>query len=74
MKDRKEILWSVLEKYDGISKLNKFCDSISKFIQDKQNGDDIINVYQSFDNIEKSDLRKIKNTIGVDIDYFLFSI
>ena len=74
MKDRKEILWSVLEKYDGISKLNKFCDSISKFIQDNQNGDDIINVYQSFDNIEKSDLRKIKNTIGVDIDYFLFSI
>jgi hypothetical protein len=74
MKDRKKILWSVLEKYDGISNLNKFCDSISNFIQDKQNGDDIINVYQSFDNIEKSDLSKIKNTIGGDIDLFLFSI
>jgi hypothetical protein len=71
---KREILWSVLEKYDGISKFNKFCDSISKFIQNKQSDDDIINVYQSFNVIDKSDISKIKSTIGDDIDLFLFSI
>ena len=74
MKDRKEILWSVLVKYDGITNFNKFCDSISNFIQNKQSGNDIINVYQSFDQIDQVDLTKIKNTIGGDIDCFLFSI
>lgn len=74
MKDRKEILWSVLVKYDGVTNFNKFCDSISNFIQNKQNGNDIINVYQSLDTIDQSDRGKIKNTIGGEIDCFLFSI
>lgn len=74
MENRKEILWSVLEKYDGISNLNKFCDSISNFIQNKQNGNDIINVYRSLDTIEQSDRSKINMTIGGDIDAFLFAI
>lgn len=74
MENKKEILYSVLVKYDGVKNLNKFCDSISNFIQNKQIGNDIINVYQSFNDIDQSDLSKIKKTIGGDIDYFLFAI
>jgi len=74
MENKKEILWSVLEKYDGISNLNKFCDSISNFIQNKQNGNDIINVYRSLDTIDRVDRSKINKTIGGDIDSFLFAI
>ena len=74
MGNKKEILWSVLEKYDGVSNLNKFCDSISNFIQNKQNGNDIINVYRSLDTIDKVDRSKINKTIGGDIDSFLFAI
>jgi hypothetical protein len=74
MENKKEILWSVLEKYDGVSNLNKFCDSISNFIQNKQNGNDIINVYRSLDTIEQIDRSKISKTIGGDIDSFLFAI
>ena len=74
MENKKEILWSVLEKYDGVSNLNKFCDSISNFIQNKQNGNDIINVYRSLDTIEQIDRSKISKSIGGDIDSFLFAI
>ncbi len=74
MGNKKEILWSVLEKYDGLSNLSRFCDSISNFIQNKQDGNDIINVYRSLDTIEQSDRKKINITIGGDIDAFLFSI
>lgn len=74
MKNKKEILWSVLAKYDGISEFTSFCDSVSKFIQDRQNGDDMIKVFQGLDLIDKSDKNKINKTIGNDIDSFLFSV
>lgn len=74
MINKKEILWSVLVKYDGIKELNSFCDSLSRFIQGKQNGDDIIRVFQGLSIIESIDKGKIDKTIGVEIDNFLFSI
>ena len=74
MKNKKEILWSVLAKYDGVSEFNSFCDSVSKFIQDTQNGNDVIKVFQGLDLIDKSDKNKINETIGNDIDSFLFSL
>ena len=74
MKNKKEILWSVLAKYDGISEFTSFCDSVSKFIQEKQNGDDVVKIFQSLDLIDKSDKSKIDKTIGNDIDSFLFSL
>jgi hypothetical protein len=74
MINRKEILWSVLTKYDGVSEFNSFCDSVSKFIQDKQDGSDIINIFKSLTKIDKSDKEKIDNVIGNDIDFFLFSL
>ena len=74
MINKKEILWTVLSKYDGIKEFNSFCDSVSKFIQEKQNGDDVVKIFQSLDLIDKSDKSKIDKTIGNDIDSFLFSL
>ena len=72
--ENKEILWSVLIKYDGINSLTAFCDSISKFIQGNENGTDIINVFNKLTSIDISDKNKIDKTIGEKIDYFLFSV
>jgi hypothetical protein len=70
----KSVLWSVLERYDGDSKYVKFCDSISRFIQNSFNGDDILTIYLHYGLIDKKDLAKIDCTIGDTIDSFLFSI
>ena len=70
----KSVLWSVLEKYDGDSRYVKFCDSVSRFIQNSSNGDDILTIYLHYNLIDKKDLAKIDSTIGDTIDTFLFSI
>ena len=70
----KETLWNILEKYDGFLKNTKFCDSLSKFIQGTENSEDILNIYVSLSEIEKSDKLKIDQTIGGKLDSFLFSI
>lgn len=74
MINKKEILWIILSKYDGVKELNSFCDSVSKFIQEKQDGNDIIKVFQGLSLIDKSDKNKINEVIGNDIDSFLFSV
>ena len=63
MINKKEILWSILAKYDGVSEFNSFCDSISRFIQDKQNGDDIIKVFQGLSSIDKIDENEVNKAI-----------
>ena len=70
----KELLWNILEKYDGYPEYKKFCDSLSNFIQGKENSNDILNIYVSLSEIENSDKVKIDQTIGGKIDTFLFSI
>jgi hypothetical protein len=74
MKNEKAILWSLIEKYDNISEMSDFCDAISRFIQDKQNGNDIIVVYRTLIELESADRKKIDSTIGSKIEGFLFSI
>jgi hypothetical protein len=74
MKNEKEILWSLIEKYDSISEMSDFCDAISRFIQDKQSGSDIIVVYKTLIELESVDRKKIDSTIGSKIEGFLFSI
>jgi hypothetical protein len=74
MKNEKAILWSLIEKYDNISEMKDFCDSISRFIQGKQNGGDIITVYRALIELESIDREKIDSTIGSKIEGFLFSI
>jgi len=74
MKNEKAILWSLIEKYDNISEMSDFCDAISRFIQDKQNGNDIIVVYKTLIELESVDRKKIDSTIGSKIEGFLFSI
>jgi len=74
MKNEKAILWSLIEKYDNISEMSDFCDAISRFIQDKQNGKDIIVVYRTLIELESIDRKKINYTIGSKIEGFLFSI
>lgn len=74
MINKKEILWNILSKYDGVKELNSFCDSVSKFIQEKENGDDIIKVFQGISLIDISDKNKVNEVIGNDIDAFLFSV
>lgn len=69
----KETLWLVLEKYDGYSEYKSFCNSLSRFIQGKEEGVDILNVYIGLSKIEKEDKNKIDKTIGNKIDSFLFS-
>ena len=74
MINNNEILWSVLIKYDGLDEFNSFCNGISNFIQKKQSGDDIINIFQGLSKVDMSDRTKIDNTIGSDIDSLLFSM
>ncbi len=74
IKTKQSILWSVLSKYDGLTDFTKFCDSISNFIQNKSNGDDIIAVYQHFTVIDKVDYNKVNEAIGDDINNYLFTI
>lgn len=74
MMNKQSTLWSVLAKYDGLAEFNTFCDSISNFIQNKSNGDDIITVYQNLAVIDKEDYKKINEVIGVEINNYLFTI
>ena len=72
--ENKAILWSILEKYDGISEYTNFCDSLSRFIQGKISNTDILVVYQNLLKIDMIDKKKIDATIGAEIDACLFSI
>ena len=72
--ENKAILWSILEKYDGISEYSNFCDALSRFIQNKVNNTDILVVYKSLLIIDMIDKKKIDSTIGAEIDACLFSI
>jgi hypothetical protein len=72
--ENKAILWSILEKYDGISEYKNLCDSISRIIQDKLNSDDLLTIYNNLLEIDMIDKKKIDATIGADIDACLFSI
>jgi hypothetical protein len=74
MENRKSTLWKILEKYDGNSEFDKFCNSISRFIQDKSNGDDVLVIYQHSTKIDREDYNKIDNSIGHVINNFLFAI
>lgn len=70
----KALLWSILEKYDGIPKYTEFCNSISNFIKGTFNGDDMSTVYRNSNFIDPSDRKKIDEIIGDDINFYLFSI
>ena len=72
--ENKAILWSILEKYDGVSEYTEFCNALSRFIQGSINGKDILVVYQSLLIIDMIDRKKIDSTIGAEIDACLFSI
>jgi hypothetical protein len=72
--ESKKSLWDILEKYDGNSEYVDFCDSLSKFIQSKEDNVDILNVYVGLSKIDREDKVKIDNVIGAQIDSFLFSI
>jgi hypothetical protein len=72
--ENKAILWSLLEKYDGISEYTKFCDALSRIIQGKLSSDDMLTIYGSLLEIDMADKKKIDATIGADIDACLFSI
>lgn len=70
----KEILWSVLTKYDNHSDYRNFCDSLSRFIQGTFDGDDMLVVYKHSNLIDAEDRVKIDSTIGGHIDAYLFAI
>lgn len=72
--ENKAILWSILEKYDGISEYSKFCDAISNLIQGKSFNSEFLVIYGTLSDLDLSDKVKIDNTIGSDIDACLFSI
>ena len=72
--ENKAILWSILEKYDGISEYTNLCDALSRFIQGTISNTDILVVYQNLLKIDMIDKKKIDSTIGSEIDSCLFSI
>ena len=72
--ENKAILWSILEKYDGISEYTNLCDALSRIIQGGINNNDILVVYQNLLKIDMMDKKKIDATIGAEIDACLFSI
>lgn len=72
--ENKAILWSILEKYDGIKEYDKFCNSISNLIQGKSESADLLVVYASLSKLDLIDKKRIDKTIGANIDVCLFSI
>lgn len=77
MKFKQEIkqrLWFILDRYDGISEYDSFCNSLSNLIQDKGKGDDLLNVFRYINILDLDDRKEINNAIGSDIDACLFSI
>ncbi len=70
----KAILWSILEKYDGISEYTNLCDALSRVIQGKLSNSDMLIIYGSLLKIDMVDKKKIDDTIGTEIDACLFSI
>ena len=70
----KAILWSLLEKYDGIKEYTKFCDALSNLIQSKGITSNLLTVYTFLSKIDMDDKKKIDSTIGADMDACLFSI
>lgn len=72
--ENKAILWSILEKYDGIKEYTKFCDAISNLIQGKSFNNEFLIVYSTLTKLDLADKKKIDSTIGADIDACLFSI
>lgn len=71
---KKSILWSVLAKYDGLEDYAKFCDSLSRLIQDKSNGDDILTVYTHLNKIDRVDYNRVDEAVGIEISNYLFVI
>jgi hypothetical protein len=69
----KKALWSILNKYDGLTDFTKFCDSISNFIQDKSDNTDAVTVFQHFTSIDKEDYTLINESIGSEINSHLFT-
>lgn len=74
MNSKKSILWSVLEKYDSFVDYKNFCNSLSNLIQDKSTGDDILTIYTHYDKIDRVDLDKVDDVVGVEINNYLFVI
>lgn len=69
--EQKAILWSIIEKYDGI--YTNLCDSLSRIIQGKSNNTDLINVYGNLLGLELIDKKNIDLAIGSEIDACMFS-
>lgn len=72
--ENKAILWSLLEKYDGIKEYTKFCDALSNLIQNKNITSNLLTVYTFLSKIDMVDKKKIDSTIGTEMDACLFSI
>lgn len=70
----KSLLWSILNKYDGDKEYLPFCDSLSRIIQEKPQGCDLLIVYNNLRKIDSSDKVDINDTIGCHIHYSLFAI
>lgn len=51
----KQVLWGILEKYDGIHQFSKFTDSLSKVIQGTQSENDMVEIIKVSNDINKSD-------------------
>lgn len=68
------ILWLVLSKYDGKSEFIKFCDAISRLIQNNVSETDYITIYQHFGSLDKEDYNTINESIGDDINTYLFNL
>jgi hypothetical protein len=70
--ENKAILWSILEKYDGVKEYKNFCDAISNIIQ----GNDLVNslfvIYSTLYTLDLVDKNKIDSTIGEEIGVSLF--
>lgn len=72
--ENKAVLWSLLDKYDGIKEYTKFCDALSNLIQNKEINSNLLTVYTFLSKIDMIDKKKIDSTIGAEMDACLFSI
>lgn len=70
----KFVLWSILDKYDNHKEYLTFCDSLSRIIQEKPKGNDLLIVYNHLRKIDTTDKCGIDNSIGSHIEYNLFAI
>lgn len=71
-KNKKAIIWSLIEKYDGYH--TRFADALSNVLLQRETIDDMLVIanHMDFRDIDEEDFIKLEDTIGPEVDAAMF--